>query len=99
MDFFVQKCLRCKDKMLVYRLFWIVLFQILIDASKPIETFGQKLLNLDSDNTFESERNPYIFNKCCEDSNLFDIVNRRCIAMKNETYSGTFLKNKKLSLG
>ena len=76
----------------------LLLIAVFCDIAMQEETDKTKL-GTDLNSKFQEENVTTVFNQCCANDEIFDIIKKRCMTGKNETNSKYTSKTNDLTLG
>ena len=76
----------------------LLLIAVFCDIAMQEETDKTKL-GTDLNSKFQEENVTTVFNQCCANDEIFDIIKKRCMTGKNETNSKYTSKTNDLILG
>ena len=76
----------------------LLLIAVFCDIAMQEETDKTKL-GTDLNSKFQEENVTTVFNQCCANDEIFDIIKKRCMTGKNETNSKYTSKINDLTLG
>ena len=85
--------------MLVYSLIFIFTIDTFLTGSIQTQMSESISSDITNNSLAETENAETVFEQCCENKELFDVVSRRCIEVKNGTYNSNVNEEKKFSLG
>ena len=77
----------------------IVLFISIFHTATPDKIVEKKLPLNTKDNKSETRNETIFFQKCCKDTELFDIIDGKCHHLNNGTYDSLIPKEVRMSLG
>ena len=77
----------------------LVLFISIFHIATPDEIVEKKLPPNNKDNKSETRKETIFFQKCCKDTELFDIIDGKCNHLNNGTYDSLIPKEVRMSLG
>ena len=81
-----------------FSIFILLLIAVFCDIAMQEETDETKL-GTKLHSKFKDENVTTVFHQCCANDEIFDIIEKRCIAGKNETNSRYTSKTNDLTLG
>ena len=77
----------------------VVLFISIFHFATPDKIVEKKLPLNTKDNKSETRNEIILFQKCCQDTELFDIIDGKCHHLNNGTYDSLIPKEVRMSLG
>ena len=77
----------------------VVLLISIFHIATPDEIVEKKLPPNTKDNKTETRNETIFFQKCCKDTELFDIIDGKCHHLNNGTYDSLIPKEVRMSLG
>ena len=77
----------------------VVLLISIFHIATPDEIVETKLPPNTKDNKSETRNETIFFQKCCKDTELFDIIHGKCNHLNNGTYDSLIPKEVRMSLG
>ena len=77
----------------------VVLLISIFHIATPDKIVGKKLPPDNKDSKSEATNGTIVFQKCCKDTELFDIIDGKCNHLNNGTYDSLIPKEVRMSLG
>ena len=77
----------------------VVLFTSIFHIATPDKIVEKTLPPDNKDNESETRNETIFFQKCCKDTELFDIIDGKCNHLNNGTYDSLIPKEVRMSLG
>ena len=77
----------------------VVIFISIFDIATPDKIVEKKLPPNTKDDKSETRNETIFFQKCCKDTELFDIIDGKCNHLNNGTYDSLIPKEVRMSLG
>ena len=77
----------------------VVLFTSIFHIATPDKIVEKTLPPDNKDNKSETRNKTIVFQKCCKDTELFDIIDGKCNHLNNGAYDSLIPKEVRMSLG